>query len=80
MGEQMDLNFQLFETAMLFITVIVVAFFIQVGKKMSLKACLEPIITDDGWISIYAGRDIELLQRINAHSLLFDSRCQFLCT
>ena len=32
MGEQMDLNFQLFETAMLFITVIVVAFFLQVGK------------------------------------------------
>ena len=31
MGEQMDLNFQLFETAMLFITVIVVAFFLQVG-------------------------------------------------
>ncbi|CAI0540859.1 unnamed protein product [Linum tenue] len=30
MGEPMDLNFQLFETATLFITVIVVAFFLQV--------------------------------------------------
>ena len=26
------------------------------------------------------GRDIELLQRVDAHSLLFDSSCQFLCT
>ena len=31
MGQEMDLNFQLFETATLFITVIVVAFFLQVG-------------------------------------------------
>nr|VDD61364.1 unnamed protein product [Brassica oleracea] len=35
MGAQMDLNFQLFETATLFITVIVVAFFIQVGEGTS---------------------------------------------
>jgi Ca2+:H+ antiporter len=31
MGTQMDLNFQLFETATLFITVLVVAFMLQVG-------------------------------------------------
>jgi len=31
MGAQMDLNFQIFETATLFITVIVVAFFLQVS-------------------------------------------------
>lgn len=31
MGIQMDLNFQLFETATLFITVLVVAFMLQVG-------------------------------------------------
>lgn len=30
MGEEMDLNFQLFETATLFITVLVVAFMLQV--------------------------------------------------
>jgi hypothetical protein len=31
MGQKMDLNFQLFETATLFITVLVVAFMLQVG-------------------------------------------------
>jgi Ca2+:H+ antiporter len=31
MGTQMDLNFQLFETGTLFITVLVVAFMLQVG-------------------------------------------------
>jgi len=30
MGKEMDLNFQLFETATLFITVLVVAFMMQV--------------------------------------------------
>jgi Ca2+:H+ antiporter len=30
MGQEMDLNFQLFETATLFITVLVVAFMLQV--------------------------------------------------
>lgn len=38
MGQQMDLNFQLFETAMLFITVIVVAFFLQVDKMLKAKS------------------------------------------
>jgi len=38
MGQQMDLNFQLFETAMLFITVIVVAFFLQVAKILKSKS------------------------------------------
>ncbi|THU55852.1 hypothetical protein C4D60_Mb11t11000 [Musa balbisiana] len=33
MGRQMDLNFQLFETATLFITVLVVAFMLQVSPK-----------------------------------------------
>jgi Ca2+:H+ antiporter len=32
MGQRMDLNFQLFETATLFITVLVVAFMLQVGS------------------------------------------------
>jgi Ca2+/H+ antiporter len=32
MGQKMDLNFQLFETATLFITVLVVAFLLQVGR------------------------------------------------
>ncbi|XP_018440121.1 vacuolar cation/proton exchanger 2 isoform X2 [Raphanus sativus] len=40
MGEQMDLNFQLFETAMLFITVIVVAFFIQEGTSNYFKGLM----------------------------------------
>ncbi|KAG6524501.1 hypothetical protein ZIOFF_014413 [Zingiber officinale] len=34
MGTQMDLNFQLFETATLFITVLVVAFMLQVGSQI----------------------------------------------
>lgn len=32
MGQKMDLNFQLFETATLFITVLVVAFMLQVSS------------------------------------------------
>ncbi|KAF8082121.1 hypothetical protein N665_0846s0004 [Sinapis alba] len=40
MGAQMDLNFQLFETATLFITVIVVAFFIQEGTSNYFKGLL----------------------------------------
>ncbi|KAG2305722.1 hypothetical protein Bca4012_085293 [Brassica carinata] len=40
MGEQMDLNFQLFETAMLFITVIVVAFFLQEGTSNYFKGLM----------------------------------------
>lgn len=34
MGTRMDLNFQLFETATLFITVLVVAFMLQVGSQI----------------------------------------------
>jgi Ca2+:H+ antiporter len=34
MGQPMDLNFKLFETATLFITVIVVAFFLQVSMSV----------------------------------------------
>ena len=34
MGKPMDLNFQLFETATLFITVLVVAFMLQVCSKI----------------------------------------------
>ena len=34
MGKKMDLNFQLFETATLFITVIVVAFMLQVCPNL----------------------------------------------
>ena len=37
MGQKMDLNFQLFETATLFITVLVVAFMLQVGFKVGTK-------------------------------------------
>ncbi|XP_018434027.1 vacuolar cation/proton exchanger 5 isoform X2 [Raphanus sativus] len=40
MGAQMDLNFQLFETATLFITVIVVAFFIQEGTSNYFKGLM----------------------------------------
>lgn len=36
MGQPMDLNFQLFETATLFITVIVVAFLLQVCNQTPL--------------------------------------------
>lgn len=68
MGEQMDLNFQLFETATLFITVIVVAFFLQVGLiilKLHTKTNLEFISEVDKSLCVcvccYAGRDIELL-------------------
>ncbi|KAF3511919.1 hypothetical protein F2Q69_00010158 [Brassica cretica] len=40
MGEQMDLNFQLFETATLFISVIVVAFFLQEGTSNYFKGLM----------------------------------------
>ncbi|KAG7600652.1 Calcium/proton exchanger CAX [Arabidopsis suecica] len=40
MGAQMDLNFQLFETATLFITVIVVAFFLQEGTSNYFKGLM----------------------------------------
>ncbi|XVE80628.1 hypothetical protein DITRI_Ditri14bG0154500 [Diplodiscus trichospermus] len=40
MGQEMDLNFQLFETATLFITVIVVAFFIQEGTSNYFKGLM----------------------------------------
>ncbi|XP_039058543.1 vacuolar cation/proton exchanger 2-like isoform X2 [Hibiscus syriacus] len=40
MGQEMDLNFQLFETTILFITVIVVAFFLQVGISRTLYSSL----------------------------------------
>jgi Ca2+:H+ antiporter len=79
MGAQMDLNFQLFETATLFITVIVVAFFLQVNLEANYETNLEYISLFKVvkclcvWC-FYAGRNIELLQRIDAHSLLFDSR------
>lgn len=47
MGQPMDLNFQLFETATLFITVIVVAFFLQVfiarDINQSSRAILKPL-------------------------------------
>lgn len=36
MGKEMDLNFQLFETATLFITVLVVAFMLQVCSQTEL--------------------------------------------
>ncbi|KAJ6849294.1 vacuolar cation/proton exchanger 3-like isoform X2 [Iris pallida] len=40
MGKQMDLNFQLFETATLFITVLVVAFMLQEGTANYLKGIM----------------------------------------
>ncbi|CAD5315655.1 unnamed protein product [Arabidopsis thaliana] len=40
MGAQMDLNFQIFETATLFITVIVVAFFLQEGTSNYFKGLM----------------------------------------
>ncbi|GMI63854.1 cation exchanger 2 [Hibiscus trionum] len=40
MGKEMDLNFQLFETATLFITVIVVAFFLQEGTSNYFKGLM----------------------------------------
>ncbi|KAL6996162.1 Vacuolar cation/proton exchanger 2 [Sarracenia purpurea var. burkii] len=44
MGTPMDLNFQLFETATLFITVLVVAFMLQVNATSSLPLPLIPSI------------------------------------
>nr|BAD83662.1 cation/proton exchanger 2 [Oryza sativa Japonica Group] len=40
MGQQMDLNFQLFETATLFITVLVVAFMLQEGTSNYFKGLM----------------------------------------
>jgi len=40
MGQKMDLNFQLFETATLFITVLVVAFMLQDGAANYLKGLM----------------------------------------
>ncbi|XP_039027966.1 vacuolar cation/proton exchanger 5-like [Hibiscus syriacus] len=40
MGREMDLNFQLFETVTLFITVIVVAFFLQEGTSNYFKGLM----------------------------------------
>lgn len=40
MGQPMDLNFQLFETATLFITVLVVAFMLQVCYHVWYDFCL----------------------------------------
>ncbi|RRT50593.1 hypothetical protein B296_00015357 [Ensete ventricosum] len=40
MGQPMDLNFQLFETATLFITVLVVAFMLQVRRSVILKVLI----------------------------------------
>ncbi|XP_073049545.1 LOW QUALITY PROTEIN: vacuolar cation/proton exchanger 3-like [Primulina eburnea] len=40
MGERMDLNFQLFETATLFITVLVVAFMLQEGRSNYFKGLM----------------------------------------
>ncbi|WCJ32538.1 Vacuolar cation/proton exchanger 5 [Euphorbia peplus] len=40
MGQPMDLNFQLFETATLFITVLVVAFFLQEGTSNYFKGLM----------------------------------------
>jgi len=45
MGQEMDLNFQLFETATLFITVLVVAFMLQVclqkkNNNLSVPLCI----------------------------------------
>ena len=44
MGKPMDLNFQLFETATLFITVLVVAFMLQVGISSSLMYWLFTVL------------------------------------
>ena len=46
MGKEMDLNFQLFETATLFITVLVVAFMLQVRCRICFSKfeILRPII------------------------------------
>nr|GFB59263.1 vacuolar cation/proton exchanger 2-like [Tanacetum cinerariifolium] len=40
MGQPMDLNFQLFETATLFITVLVVAFMLQEGTSNYFKGLM----------------------------------------
>ena len=40
MGKPMDLNFQLFETATLFITVLVVAFMLQEGTSNYFKGLM----------------------------------------
>lgn len=68
MGEQMDLNFQLFETATLFISVIVVAFFLQVSLIYNLEAIkyMEPTLISlshefvkmSMCVCCYVGRDI----------------------
>ena len=46
MGQKMDLNFQLFETATLFITVLVVAFMLQVGRNWTLRNCFVKHVAD----------------------------------
>jgi Ca2+:H+ antiporter len=44
MGQEMDLNFQLFETATLFITVLVVAFMLQVCLQKKITTFLFPFV------------------------------------
>lgn len=46
MGKEMDLNFQLFETATLFITVLVVAFMMQVCDLLfaPVKLCRQQLL------------------------------------
>nr|KAJ0214458.1 hypothetical protein LSAT_V11C400166410 [Lactuca sativa] len=76
MGRPLDLNFQLFETTTFIMTVLVVAFMLQVSlifiyfyKNLTkLKFSFK-----NGW-------NIQLLQGSNACVLLIDSCCKFLCT
>ncbi|CAH2053836.1 unnamed protein product [Thlaspi arvense] len=69
MGEQMDLNFQLFETAMLFITVIVVAFFLQLPVSLYTKILNKMVYNSGGrvwceasWEHELLGRDVKILR------------------
>lgn len=57
MGQPMDLNFKLFETATLFITVLVVAFMLQVSPCLSftnfMVFMLIFVVVSDAYIYIY---------------------------
>ena len=79
---KLDLNFQLFETTTLFMTVLVGAFMLQVyplWENCILYANLSPLLPKSRFtsFSIFVGWNIKLLQRTNAPVLLFDSWVSF---
>jgi hypothetical protein len=83
MGQPMDLNFHLFETASLLINVLVVAFLLLVRKLHNLH--FENLLFHSCQIrlfkklSTFSGGDFELFKRLDANFVLSDSGRQFLC-